>query len=276
MHPEFTAADIAEARRLNAKLDKLPRLRMQTWIGRVFLNACLRLFELYSLLRGARTSARRELRTVQSLGRRVKLWIFHPAGVPQGIVLDIHGGGWTIGNARFNDAENARRATRLDVAIVSVDYGLALSAPVTALIDDCEAAAVWVLTNGEQEFGARRMIVKGASAGAHLAALTILRLRNHHRLLDAVDGVVLFFGLYDFAGTPMVRRASSKNLVLHGPTVRATLRSLTPDMTDDERRSPTMSPLYADLSGLPPALFVVGGEDMLMEDNCSVPTRPAG
>lgn len=40
-----------------------------------------------------------------------------------------------------------------------------------------------------------------------------------------------------------------------------------PDMTEDERRDPAISPLYADLSGLPPALFVVGTKDMLLEDN---------
>lgn len=267
MGPEFTAADIAEARRLNAKLDRLPRLRMQTWIGRVFLNVCLWLFELYPLVRGRGTSASRELRSVEALGRCVKLRIFRPAGPCRGIVLDIHGGGWTIGNARLNDGENAARATRLNVAVVSVDYGLALAAPVDTLVDDCEAAAAWVLTDGEQEFGSRPVVIKGASAGAHLAALTLLRLRDRRGLLDGVNGAVLYFGLYDFSGTPMVRRAGPNNLILHGPTVRATLCALTPDMTDNERRSPEISPLYADLAGLPPALFVVGGEDMLLEDN---------
>ena len=86
-------------------------------------------------------------------------------------------------------------------------------------------------------------------------------------MLDRVTGAILFFGLYDFSGTSMVWRAGPENLILHGPTVRSTLCALTPDMTDDERRSPGLLRLYADLAGLPPALFVVGGRDMLLEDN---------
>lgn len=267
MLPVFTASDIAEARRLNIKLDRLPRLRMQTWLGRVFLNAMLWLVELYPLVRGGGAGARRELRTVQSMGRRVKLRIFRPAGTAQGVILDIHGGGWTIGNARINDGENARRATRLGVAVVSVDYGLALAAPVASLVDDCEAAAVWVLDNAERELGAPSILIKGASAGAHLAALTVLRLRDRHLAFNALRGAAFFFGLYDFSGTAMVRGAGPGELVLHGPTVRATLCKLTPEMTDEERRDPAISPLYADLARLPPALFVVGEKDMLMEDN---------
>ena len=123
---------------------------MQTWVGRVFLNACLWLFELYLLLRG-RDGPRAEPRTIVSLGRRVKLRVFRPAGTCRGVFVDIHGGGWTIGNARINDGENAERASRLGVAVVSVDYGLALADPVSALVDDCEAAAAWVVVNAEQE-----------------------------------------------------------------------------------------------------------------------------
>ena len=267
MRPEFTPADIAEARRLKAKLNWLPRLRMQTWSGRVFLNAMLWLVELYPWVRGSGGSASRELRTVLSMGRKVKLRIYRPVGACQGIILDIHGGGWTIGNARINDGENARLATRLGVAVVSVDYGLALAAPVTSVVEDCEAAAVWVVKNAERELGATSILIKGASAGAHLAALTLLRLRDGPVAFGAVKGAVLFFGLYDFSGTAMVRGAGPDKLILHGPTVRATLCKLTPKMTDEERRDPSISPLYADLAGLPPALFLVGAEDMLLEDN---------
>jgi len=49
--------------------------------------------------------------------------------------------------------------------------------------------------------------------------------------------------------------------------VRATLCELTPGMNEEERRDPAISPLYADLSNLPPALFIVGTKDMLLEDN---------
>lgn len=265
--PEFTSRDISEAKRLNAKLNWLPRFRMQTALGRVILQVFLWILEIYPLLRGLRASTRRELRTVEALGRHVKVRIFRPEGISRCVVLDIHGGGWTIGNARMADDENAELAERLGVTVVSVDYRLALAAPISAVVDDCEAAALWTLQQAEHEFGTTQIILKGASAGAHLAALALLRLRDRHGVASRIAGTVLYFGLYDFTGTPMVREAGVEKLLLHGPTVRATLCKLTPDMTDDERRAPSISPLYADLHALPPALFVVGDEDMLLEDS---------
>jgi len=254
-------------RRLNGKLGKLPRLRMQTAFGRIVLNLLLRLAELYPLIRHQKTTARRSLKTIDALGRRVKVRIFRPAGEARGVVLDYHGGGWTIGNARMSDEPNAKLAASIGVVVVSVDYRLALSHPISAVVDDCEAAALWTLEHAETEFGSSRIVVRGSSAGAHLAALTLLRLRDCRELGDRVAGALLFFGLYDFSGTPMVRDAGSDVLLLHGPTVRTTLCKLTPKLTDDERRDPALSPVYADLSALPPALFVVGGEDMLLQDN---------
>lgn len=180
--------------------------------------------------------------------------------------MDFHGGGWTIGNARMNDGQNAEIAERLRVAVVSVDYRLALAAPVSAVIDDCEAVAAWVGANAEQAFGGRGIFIVGSSAGAHLAAATIIRLRDRGPI-DSFRAIVLSFGLYDFSGTPMVRDAGTDNLILHGPTVRATLCKLTPHMSDDDRRDPAISPQYADLKGLPPALFVVGTRDMLLDDS---------
>lgn len=263
----FTPADVDEVRQLNAKLARLPRLRMQTAVGRVALNLLLRLAELYPLIRGGQTSATRSLRTVEALGRTVKLRIFTPPGKARGIVLDFHGGGWTIGNARMADDQNAELATKIGVAVVSVDYRLALTNPLSALVDDCEAAAMWTIEQAAREFGTCRLVVKGSSAGAHLAAATLLRLRDRGLPIKSVAGAVLFFGLYNFAGTAMVRAAGPETLILHGPTVRATLCKLTPGMNDEERRDPVISPLYADLSGLPPALFLVGTRDMLLEDS---------
>lgn len=264
---DFTPADIDEARRWNAKLARLPRLRMQTVIGRVALNLLLRVTELYPLIRGGQTSATRSLQTVEALGRAVKLRIFRPEGKVRGVVLDCHGGGWTIGNARMADDQNAELAAKIGVAVVSVDYRLALANPLSALVDDCEAAAMWTIEHAAREFGTDRLVVKGSSAGAHLAAAMLLRLRDRGPPIRSVAGAMLYFGLYDFAGTAMVRAAGPETLILHGPTVRATLCELTPGMNDDERRSPAISPLYADLSELPPALFVVGTKDMLLEDS---------
>jgi acetyl esterase/lipase len=203
----------------------------------------------------------------------VKLRIFIPAKAPRGVVMDYHGGGWTIGNARMDDAQNAALAERLCVVVVSVDYGLALTRPISEVADECAAAAAWTIAHARERFGVDRIVVKGSSAGSHLVAAGLLRLRDRGVLNASVTGVILFFGLYDFSGTAMVRDAGPETLLLDAPTVRTTLCKLTPSMSDDERRAPAISPLYADLSGLPPALFVVGTRDMLLDDTRKMEAR---
>ena len=263
---DFTEAELAEARAFDAKLDKLPRFRMETVAGRLVLNALLRIAELVPLIRGGSKTVRREQRTVEALGRTVKLRIFRPMGPCRGIVVDFHGGGWTIGNARMSDGQNDSLVERTGVAVVSVDYRLALSATLREVIDDCAAGLQWALSNARAEFGCARLAVVGGSAGAHLAACALLRLRDRASI-EGVAGAILYFGLYDLTGTPMVRAAGPETLLLHGPTVRVQLARLTPDMTDHQRRSGDISPVHADLTGLPPALFLVGAKDMLVEDS---------
>ncbi len=233
----------------------------------ISLNIILRVAQLYPLIHRRKVRARMELRTVKALGRSVKVRIFHPARECAGVVLDFHGGGWTIGNARMADDQNSQLALKLGVAVISVDYRLAVSISIEEVIGDCEAAAIWAVGHIDHEFRTEKLLFKGSSAGAHLAVSALIRLRNRLETSRRIIGIVLHFGLYDFSGTSMVRNAGSDTLILHGPTVRATLKKLTPGMTDEERKDPSISPLYADLAGLPPALFVVGAEDILLEDN---------
>lgn len=267
MPPDFTPNDLDEARRLNAKLDRLPRFRMQTIAGRLALNVLLWLSELYPMVRHPLRRPRPERRVISSEGYRIRLRVFRCDGRASGVVLHFHGGGWTIGNARMSDQENAALAARLQVTVVAVDYRLALSRPLTDVIAQCAAAAGWVLDHARQEFGSSRIVIEGFSAGAHLAAAALLRLRDQHPNFTEIRGAMLYFGLYDLAGTDMVRSAGPDVLVLHGPTVRTTLKKLTPDMSDAERRDPSLSPLFANLDRLPPGLFLVGADDMLLEDN---------
>ena len=123
------------------------------------------------------------------------------------------------------------------------------------------------MANANEAFGCDRVILKGSSAGSQLAVAAMIKLRDAGYDLRLVRGAVLYYGLYDFAGTPMVRDAGSDVVILDAPTVRHTLQKLTPNMTDAERRAGWLSPIYASLKALPPALVLVGERDMLLEDN---------
>jgi acetyl esterase/lipase len=261
----FDDSDLAATRKANDFLARVPRLRLQSPIHRNLIQGLLAFGGWAGPDLAARAGVATEERTVTALGRTSRVRILRPPGVLHGVHLHIHGGGWTIGNARMDDAMNAQLALGIHVAVVSVDYRLIPAFAFTDCIDDCETAARWVLESGAQTFGTDRMTIGGESAGGHLAAATILRLRDAGTGFDRVKGAALTYGCYDLGGTEMRRRAGPETLVLHGPTMSRILDKAR-GITDDNRRDPSLSPLYAKLSGLPPALFVVGTRDPLQED----------
>jgi acetyl esterase/lipase len=92
-----------------------------------------------------------------------------------------------------------RFASAARVAVVAVDYRLAPEHPHPAGLAGCVAASRWLAAHGERGLGAGRLIVGGESAGAHLAALALLVLRDYEprfepspaRRADAADGATI-------------------------------------------------------------------------------------
>ena len=194
-----------------------------------------------------------------------------PEGTPTGVYLDIHGGGMCIGRAESNDATNAALAADLGVAVVSIDYRLAPEHPFPAGPDDCEAAARWLIDHAGDELGTDRLLIGGGSAGAYLASLALLRLRDQG-LADRFRAANLVFGVYDLGMTPS-QRASADSHLIPKAALEACYRYYAPGRDAEERRDPAVSPLYADLSGLPPALFTCGTLDPLYDDTLFMARR---
>jgi acetyl esterase/lipase len=192
---------------------------------------------------------------------------------PRGVVLHIHGGGFTLGSERQQDPLLAALADRAQLAVVSVGYRLAPEDPFPAGPDDCEAAALWLIEHAADEFGTDRLQIAGESAGAHLAALTLLRLRDRHDLAGAFDRASLLCGWFDLGLTPSVRAWGDRNLILSGPIMQWFADNALPGLSTEERRHPSVSPLWADLSGLPPAQFQVGDLDPLLDDSLFMAAR---
>jgi len=261
----FDDSDLAGTRKANERLDRMPRLRLHSGVHRNLIQGLLAFANLVGPNIAAKAGLAVEDRTVAALGRTARVRILLPSGPLHGVHVHIHGGGWTIGNARMDDTMNTQLALGIHVAVVSVDYRLIPAHAFTDCIDDCETAARWVLDAGAETFGTDRMTIGGESAGGHLAAATILRLRDAAVRFDRVKGAALTYGCYDLGGTDMRRRAGPETLVLHGPTMSRILDKAR-GVTAENRRDPRLSPLYADLTGLPPALFVVGTRDPLQED----------
>jgi acetyl esterase len=213
------------------------------------------------------TSDRTEVTSIPGPDGEIPVRLFRPEGVAKGLYLHIHGGGWILGNAEMGDVENARLAASLGLAVLSVDYRLAPEHPYPAGPDDCEAAAAWMLEKGPSEFGADRLFIGGESAGGHLTLVTALRVRDRLASGDRLAGLNLIFGWYDVNGTPSQRGNGGQPDMLSPEGLRFMVDCFTPGLSDEERRNPDISPLFADLSGLPPSLISVGGVDHLRDDS---------
>ena len=184
--------------------------------------------------------------------------------------MPCHGGGWVLGGADMNDGMLERIADNTGQAVVSVEYRLAPEYPYPAGPDDCEAAAAWLVAHMQREFGCQALTIGGESAGGHLAASTILRMRNRYGY-TGFRGANLVYGVFDLAMTPSQRVFGNTRLVLRTIDMQQFYNAFLPDVTD--RRVPDISPLYADLKGLCPALFSVGTKDALLDDTLFMHAR---
>lgn len=199
--------------------------------------------------------------TVTADGSGVRVRIHEPMGrAATGVLLEIHPGGFYLGTAAGSDIRNRRLVDALGVAVVSVDYRLAPEHPWPAAPDDCETAALWLAENAETRFGTSRLLTTGFSAGSTLAAATLVRLRD--RGIHAFSGAVLQCGTYDLSAQTPAGRLIEDEYFLAAYAGNAA-----------DRTNPDVSPIFAELKGLPPILIVIGEDDILFEDNLAMAAR---
>lgn len=211
-----------------------------------------------------------EDRTIPGPAGDIPIRVLTPERV-RGVYLHFHGGAMTVGSARSMDLRNWAFAQALDCVVVSVDYRLAPEDPFPAGPDDCEAAARWLLGHARAEFGTDRLVMGGESAGAYLAMTTALRLRglgsDDFRALD------LCYGAYDMSGTPSTVLQQGKVPYATGDAGQREM--YLPGRTVEELRDPAVSPMWAELHDLPPAILTVGTADWLLDESLLLANRLA-
>jgi acetyl esterase len=203
-------------------------------------------------------------------GNSITLRIIDPPRAPRGVYLHLHGGGWVLGGADMQDPMLERVADNTGQAVVSVEYRLAPEHPYPAGPDDCEAAALWLARNARDRFGTDALTIGGESAGGHLAAVTVLRMRDRH-FYTGFRGANLVYGAFDLGMSPSQRQFGNTRLVLRTIDMQQFYNAFLPTIID--RRVPDISPLYAELGNLCPALFTVGTKDALLDDTLFMHAR---
>lgn len=205
----------------------------------------------------------------------VRCRVFVPDGPATGVYLHFHGGGMMIGAPEMSDPMNVDLRDRFGLAVVSVDYRLAPEHPFPAGPDDGVAVADWLLAHAAAEFGSERLLIGGESAGGYMSAVVLLRIRDELRAAHRVAGANLVFGVYDWGRSPSQRGIRPiPGLDLLDPVgIEFFTECYLPGLSDDERRDPAISPGFADLQGLPPALMSVGTADHLLDDTLLLSAR---
>jgi acetyl esterase/lipase len=208
-------------------------------------------------------------------GGPMPLRVIAPEQQPTGVFLHFHGGGWTVSASDLQDRRLQRLARDTGMTVVSVEYRLAPEHPYPAGPDDCEAAALWLLSEEGRDAvqAPGPLAIGGDSAGGHLAACSLLRLRDRHGITGAFGAAVFQYGAFDLSMTPSQRLWGERNLVLSSPIITWFADQFLPGVDQERRRDPDISPLYAGLSEMPPAIFTIGTADPLLDDSLFMEAR---
>jgi acetyl esterase/lipase len=194
----------------------------------------------------------------------VRVYRPHGAGAgPLPLVVDFHGGGWTIGSLDSADWLSSNVAVSLPAVVVSVDYRLAPQHRWPIAAEDCYAALVDLVDRaGELGADPARVAVMGDSAGGNLAAVVSLMSRD--RSGPAIGFQGLLYPATDLTlGSPSIERNAHAPILTRDDVVAFRDHYL----GGQDPRLPYASPLHAaDHRGLPPALVQVAEHDPIRDD----------
>jgi acetyl esterase/lipase len=156
------------------------------------------------------------------------------------------------------------------MTIVAVEYRLAPEDPFPACFHDCLAAALYCLSlEGVSTLGGCLQAIGGDSAGAYLALKTTLALRNRGiQVREKIAALVLLYGVFSLSPTPSLA-SHTREIVLSNTDMAKFVEAAFPCATfpPSSRSHPEQSVLYDSMTALPPAFFLCGTQDPLLDDS---------
>jgi monoterpene epsilon-lactone hydrolase len=178
---------------------------------------------------------------------------------PRHVVLYFHGGVYVLGDAFQAAGLAAQLGRRTRAKVISVDYRLAPEHPYPAAVDDALAAYEAILLGGTAPSD---IVFAGESAGGGLAIATLVNARDHGLPLPAAAFVMSPYADLTLAGTTMETKREVDPLLS-----RENLQSRVPDYTSGQDAAlGLISPVFADLTGLPPLIIQAGSHEVLLDD----------
>jgi acetyl esterase/lipase len=187
-------------------------------------------------------------------------WVRGPGARDDRTILYLHGGGYTIGSVNTHRRVVALLSELTKARVLNVDYRLAPEHPHPAAVDDAVTVYRWLVEKGGA--APEHTVIAGDSAGGGLTAATLVAVRDQGLPLPAGGALIspwtdltMTAETYDTRGhvDPMISRETLT------PSALAYLAGADP-------KTPLASPLFADLTGLPPLVVHVGDFECLLDD----------
>ncbi|MGR8920794.1 MAG: alpha/beta hydrolase [Gammaproteobacteria bacterium] len=185
---------------------------------------------------------------------------------PDRALLYVHGGGYVMGSVQSHRMMLERLAVAVRGRVLALNYRLAPEHPFPAAVDDTVAAYRWLCQAGHDP---AKIALAGDSAGGGLTLAALVALRDAGEALPACAVPISPWTDMEGSGASMQTRAAVDPMVQKEPLVQ--LAGLY--LGDADPRNPLASPLYADLSGLPPLLIQVGDAETLLDDTTRLEPR---
>lgn len=190
-------------------------------------------------------------------------WIYFADSDKERVLLYFHGGAYLLGSGDSHRETVARLSAASGLRALLPEYRLAPEHPFPAAVEDAHAAYRWLLDQGIRP---EHIVVAGDSAGGGLSLALLLSIRNATDPMPS--GAALLSPWTDLAGTgeSMTTRKEidpwigAESILMIGQLYAG----------QEDVRNPLISPVYADLHGLPPLLIEVGDDEVLLDDSTRI------
>jgi len=192
-------------------------------------------------------------------------WQIVPGGEESKVILYLHGGGWIMGSPNTCRLLTIELAKATKMRVLSIDYRLAPEHPFPAALEDCVAVYKWLLLN---DIKPENIIISGDSAGGNLTLATLIKLREGGISLPA--GAIPISPATDLSYAADISRLD--DLFIKNGETDPILADLGiywwtyVYVAGANSRDSLISPLFGDLTGLPPILIQASSSEMLYSE----------
>ena len=201
-------------------------------------------------------------------GGRPAEWVSVPGSDSSLVLYWLHGGGYVLGSLNTHRELISRICRAAGCRALVIDYRLAPEQPFPAAVDDAVAGYRWLLS---QNVDPARIVIGGDSAGGGLTVATLVALRDLGERLPAAAVCISPWTDLEGTGESMTTKAAVDPMI--GPNTAGLKTWAQLYHGNTNVRDPLVSPLSADLTGLPPLLVQVGENEVLLDDSTRLAER---